>query len=114
MAGEGNLLAREEHATLDGTPLAAQLRHVLLPRLRPLLLTVVLLLLGDTLGTFDSVLMMTGGGPGSETLTPALYSYQQSFGAYNWPFGTASAWVVVAAVFLLGVGYLALARPEER
>ncbi len=103
-----------EHATLDGTPLAAQLRHVLLPRLRPLLLTVVLLLLGDTLGTFDSVLMMTGGGPGSETLTPALYSYQQSFGAYNWPFGIASAWVVVVAVLPLGFGYLALARPEEQ
>jgi multiple sugar transport system permease protein len=103
-----------EHATLDGTPLAAQLRHILLPRLRPLLLTVVLLLLGDTIGTFDSVLMMTGGGPGSETLTPALYSYQQSFGAYNWSFGIASAWVVVAAVLPLGFGYLALARPGER
>ena len=103
-----------EHATLDGTPPAAQLRHILLPRLRPLLLTVALLLLGDTLGTFDSVWMMTGGGPGSETLTPTLYSYQQAFGAYNWPFGVASAWVVVAAVLPLGLGYLALARPEER
>ena len=58
--------------------------------------------------------MMTGGGPGSETLTPTLYSYQQAFGAYNWPFGIASAWVVVAAVLPLGLGYLALARPEER
>ena len=103
-----------EHATLDGTPPAAQLRHILLPRLRPLLLTVALFLLGDTLGTFDSVWMMTGGGPGSETLTPTLYSYQQAFGAYNWPFGIASAWVVVAAVLPLGLGYLALARPEER
>ena len=103
-----------EHATLDGTPPAAQLRHILLPRLRPLLLTVALFLLGDTLGTFDSVWMMTGGGPGSKTLTPTLYSYQQAFGAYNWPFGIASAWVVVAAVLPLGLGYLALARPEER
>ena len=103
-----------EHATLDGTSLAAQVRHVLVPRLRPLLLTVLLLLLGDTLGIFDSVLMMTGGGPGSETLTPALYSYQQAFGAYNWPFGIAAAWVIVGVVLLLGFGYLALTRSTER
>jgi multiple sugar transport system permease protein len=104
---------RWEHATLDGTPLIAQFRHILLPRLRPLLLTVALLLLGDTLGTFDSVLMMTGGGPGTETLTPALYSYQESFATYNWPLGVASAWVIVAAVLPLALGYLALARAEE-
>ena len=103
-----------EHATLDGTSLAAQVRHVLIPRLRPLLLTVLLLLLGDTLGMFDSVLMMSGGGPGSETLTPALYSYQQAFGAYNWPFGIAAAWVIVGVVLLLGFGYLALTRSTER
>jgi multiple sugar transport system permease protein len=102
-----------EQATLDGTPLTAQVRNVLLPRLRPLLLTVAMLLLGDTLATFDSVLMMTEGGPGSETLTPALYSYQQSFGAYNWPFGIASAWVIAAAVVLLGLGYLKLVGGEE-
>ena len=102
-----------EHATLDGTALAAQARHVLIPRLRPLLLTVLLLLVGDTLGVFDTVLMMTGGGPGSETLTPALYSYQQAFGAYNWPFGIASAWVIVGIVLLLGFGYLALTRSTE-
>jgi multiple sugar transport system permease protein len=102
-----------EHAILDGTSLAAQVRHVLIPRLRPLLLTVVLLLVGDTLGMFDTVLMMTGGGPGSETLTPALYSYQQAFGAYNWPFGLATAWVIVAIVLLLGFGYVALTRSTE-
>lgn len=102
-----------EHAILDGTSVAAQVRHVLIPRLRPLLLTVLLLLVGDTLGMFDTVLMMTGGGPGSETLTPALYSYQQAFGAYNWPFGLASAWVIVAIVLLVGLGYVALTRSPE-
>jgi multiple sugar transport system permease protein len=102
-----------EHAILDGTSVAAQVRHVLIPRLRPLLLTVLLLLVGDTLGMFDTVLMMTGGGPGSETLTPALYSYQQAFGAYNWPFGLATAWVIVAIVLLVGFGYVALTRSPE-
>jgi ABC-type sugar transport system permease subunit len=77
------------------------------------LFAVALLLAGDTLGTFDSVLILTGGGPGSATLTPALYSYQESFAMYNWPVGVASAWLIAAAVLPLGLGYLALARPEE-
>src|SRR3989442_486467 len=80
-----------EHAMLDGIPLGSRIRHILFPPLRPLLFTVTLLLLGDTLGTFESVLVLTGGGPGSETLTPALYSFQQAFRTYNWPFGVASA-----------------------
>ncbi len=106
-------LDRWEHALLDGVPLASRIRHVLLPSLRPLLFTVALLLLGDTISTFDSVLVLTGGGPGSKTLTPALYSFQQAFRAYNWPFGVASAWVVVAAVVPVGLSYLALVRPED-
>lgn len=102
-----------EHAVLEGAPLTARIRHIILPHLRPLLLTVTLLLTGDTLGMFDSVLMMTEGGPGSATQTPALYSFQQAFRAYNWPFGVVSAWLVVGAVILLGLGYLALIRSEE-
>lgn len=103
---------RWEQALLDGAPLATRIRHVLLPPLRLLLFTVALLLVGDTISTFDSVLVLTGGGPGSETLTPALYSFQQAFRAYNWPFGVTSAWVVVAAVIPVGLSYLALVRPE--
>ncbi len=101
-----------EHATLEGAPTLSQIRHIALPWLKPLVLTVALLLLGDTLGTFDSVLILTGGGPGSETLTPGLYSYQQAFQVSNWPIGATSAWLVAAAVLLVGVVYLRLVRAE--
>jgi multiple sugar transport system permease protein len=103
-----------EQAVLDGTPFRSRIRHIVLPQLGPLLLTVALLLTGDTLGMFDSVLMMTEGGPGSATQTPALYSFQKAFRAYNWPFGVVSAWLVVGTVILLGIGYLALLRPREQ
>ena len=112
----GLLAVPSEHwqqAVLDGIPPAAQLRHIVLPWLRPLLLTITLLLIGDTVGTFDSILMMTGGGPGSETLTPALYSFQQAFRAYNWPFAVTASWLVVAAMLLVGLGYITLAGREE-
>ncbi len=101
-----------EQARLEGAPIPSQLYHILLPWLRPLLLTITLLLIGDTLGTFDSLLMLTGGGPGSQTIVPALYSYQQAFKAYNWPTGVTLSWLVVGTVLLVGVGYLALVHGE--
>ncbi len=101
-----------EQIRVDGAPLGSQVRHVLLPWLRPLLLTIGLLLIGDTLSTFDSVLMLTGGGPGSRTLVPAFYSYQQAFQAHSWPAGVTLAWLVTGVVLLVGIGYLVMVRGE--
>lgn len=101
-----------EQATLEGMPWLGQLFTIALPALRPVLLAVTLLLVGLALGTFDSVLIMTGGGPGSATMTPALYSYQQAFQVNNWPVGATSAWLIVAGVLGVGLCYLVLARRE--
>lgn len=101
-----------EQATLEGASMLNRMQHIALPWLRPLLLTVALLLIGDALGTFDSVLMLTGGGPGSETLTPGLYSFQRAFQIHNWPIGATSAWLIVASVLLVGLVYFRLTRAE--
>lgn len=99
-----------EQAMLEGAPLGRRIRDIVVPCMAPLLLMITLLLVADTLGTFETILMMTGGGPGSDTLTPVLYSYQRAFQASNWPQGVASAWLVVAVVLLVGMVYLALMR----
>lgn len=99
-------------SVLEGLSRLGVLRHVVLPQLRGLLLTLAMLLLGDALGTFETVLMFTGGGPGSETITPGLFSYQQAIQTYNWSLGSSSAWVVAASVLVLGAIYLVLNRRE--
>jgi multiple sugar transport system permease protein len=102
-----------EFATLEGASSWAQIRQIALPLLRPLLMTIALLLIGSALGTFDSVLILTQGGPGTETLTPALYSYQKAFRQNDWPIGSTSAWFIVAVVLLAGAVYLALVGRRE-
>lgn len=99
-----------EHATTEGASWVAQIRHVVLPEIRGLLLAVTMLLVGGALGTFDAVLILTGGGPGTETTTPALFSYNSAFQMSNWPVGAASAWLIAAALLVVGVVYLRLAR----
>ncbi len=101
---------RWENAILEGASPARLIRDVALPELRPLLFTVALLLTGDALGTFDSLLILTGGGPGSETLTPGLYSYQKAFRENNWPAGATGGWIIGALVSLAGIAYLRATR----
>ena len=101
---------RWDEATLAGASTAQRIEHVALPAMRPVLLTVGMLLAGLSLGTFDSVLILTGGGPGTATLTPALYSYDLAFQVNDWPVGVASGWLIAAGVLVLGAAYLRLAR----
>jgi ABC-type sugar transport system permease subunit len=101
-----------EFATLEGASVFAQIRYIVLPWLMPLLLAVALLLVGSTLGTFDDVLILTGGGPGSATVTPALYSYLQAFQFALWPAGVTAAWLIVASMILIALVYLRLTRVE--
>ena len=101
---------RWEEATLAGASWIQQILHVAIPELRTLLLTVAMLLVGLSLGTFDTVLILTGGGPGTATLTPALYSYGRGFQTNDWPVGAASGWLIAAGVIAVGAVYLRLAR----
>jgi multiple sugar transport system permease protein len=102
--------ARWEEATLAGASWFQQIVHVAVPELRTLLLTVAMLLVGLSFGTFDGILILTGGGPGTATLTPALYSYSRAFQTNDWPVGAASGWLIAAGVIAVGLVYLRLAR----
>ena len=84
--------------------------NVAIPSVRPLLLTITMLLVGLAFGTFDGVLILTGGGPGTATLTPALYSYSRAFVTNDWPAGATAGWLIAAGVLAAGVVYLMLAR----
>lgn len=102
---EGIPASRWENARLDGAGLLTTIRHVAIPPARPVLAAVYLLLVGTALGTFDSVLILTGGGPGSSTLTPGLYAYQHALQSNDWALGAAAAWCVVVGVAVVGLGY---------
>lgn len=101
---------RWEEAKLSGASWTGRLLYVAIPSVRPLLLTVTMLLVGLSFGTFDTVLILTGGGPGTATVTPALFSYGRAFGTNDWPVGATSGWFIAAGVLVAGLIYLRLAR----
>ena len=102
-----------DYARLEGSSGWQTWRKVILPHLRRLVFTLVLLLTGQSLSEFDSVLILTGGGPGTRTMTPALYSYNLAVVSRNWPLGVSVAWLLEGIVLLMGVLYVMTMRTEE-
>jgi multiple sugar transport system permease protein len=108
-------LVHWDQAKIEGLTLLSRARHIVLPHLRLLLLTVTLLMTGEALGMSESVFFLTGGGPGSTTMTPGVYSYNQAIVSQNWSAGGTPGWFITGALLIVGLVYLRLLhRLRER
>ncbi|RJK96013.1 carbohydrate ABC transporter permease [Vallicoccus soli] len=87
-----------EAATIDGAGRVQQFLTITLPQLRYTVITSSILMLVGSLTTFDTVLILTNGGPGTATRIAPLYMYTTGFSGFE--FGYASA----IAVLLLVLG----------
>jgi multiple sugar transport system permease protein len=84
-------------AAVDGASPWQTFRRLTWPMLTPLMCVLVLLRVIDAFKIFDTVFLLTGGGPGVATETVSLYVYKRVFDF--WDLGKASASAVV--VFLV-------------
>ena len=92
-----------EAARIDGASPSQQFFKITLPLLRPVILLTTIMSTNGTLQLFDEVKNLTGGGPGTSTITISQYIYNLSF-VYNPQFGYASA---VSYAILIMVALLA-------
>lgn len=103
----------EEAALMDGANRRQTFRAVILPHLRPTLLLVVTLGLIGTWQVFDQVYVMSQGGPGKTTLTPAYLSYFYAFENQQWGVAAAMAFVLFLIIFALTVVQRWIFRDKE-
>jgi multiple sugar transport system permease protein len=92
-----------EAAEVEGASVWRRYRQVILPLMRPTILTNLLLVTILNLSEFTLIYAMTQGGPGIETMTLPLYVYQEAFVFHQLGYGTAISLVLVliGAVFSL-------------
>jgi xylobiose transport system permease protein len=83
-------------AAIDGAGTVRQFFHITLPQLRNTIITSMVLMVVGGLTTFDTVLILTQGGPGTDTTISSYYMYQQGFLSFD--FGGASAIALVLVV----------------
>lgn len=80
-----------ESARMDGAKSWQLVRHMVLPLSLPVLLSAVIFSVNGTLKVFDSVIALTGGGPGTETSPLTLYMFQTSFTFGEYGYGSTVA-----------------------
>jgi xylobiose transport system permease protein len=99
-AARGIPVSIYEAATIDGAGRYRQFFRITLPLLRYTVITSTVLMLVGSVTTFDTILILTNGGPGTATRIAPLYMYQVGFSGFE--FGYASTIAVV--LLLLGAG----------
>ena len=93
-------------AQIDGASLPRIYWRVIIPSLRPVFFSTLLVLAHISIKSFDLVMALTAGGPGFATDVPATFMYTMSFSRGEIGLGAASATVMLATVAAIVVPYL--------
>ncbi|MGE5866010.1 MAG: carbohydrate ABC transporter permease, partial [Rhizobacter sp.] len=93
-------------AQVDGASLPRIYWRILIPSLRPVFFSTIMVLSHIAIKSFDLVMALTAGGPGFATDMPATYMYSMAFTRGQINLGAASATVMLATVAAIVVPYL--------
>ncbi|HUH06986.1 MAG TPA: sugar ABC transporter permease [Egibacteraceae bacterium] len=99
-----------EAARVDGAGERQVYRHVILPLLRPALLSAVIILGHISLKIFDLIVAM---GRSTALDVPSIYMWNTTFDANNYSRGAAIGIMMLVSVAVLVVPYLIYARRQE-
>jgi multiple sugar transport system permease protein len=102
-----------EAARIDGGSSWRIFRHVTIPLLRPVFLVVIVYETMTAILTFDTIYVMTGGGPANATALISWFAYAEIFKSLNLGNGVALAIIIALITLVLIVLYLRVLRTEE-
>jgi ABC-type sugar transport system permease subunit len=97
-----------EAAQIDGATTLRMFRNITLPLLRNAIILVTVLDTLWVLTSFDTILLLTGGGPNYSTLNLSLLVWMKGF--ENWEFSYAASLGTVTAIIFLSFSYLMVRR----
>lgn len=104
-----------EQAQVDGANRLQTFRHITLPLLTPVLLTVVFLRIMDALRIVDEVWMLTGGGPGTATRYVGIHIWRVVFPKTDYGYGSAMSMLLLYfTVVLCWLLFVSISRSNRR
>ncbi len=93
-------------AQVDGASLPRIYWRIIIPSLRPVFFSTLMVLAHLAIKSFDLVVALTNGGPGFATDVPATFMYAMAFTRGQIGLGAASATIMLATVAAIVVPYL--------
>jgi multiple sugar transport system permease protein len=97
-------------AAVDGASAWTMFRRITLPLLAPVILVTLVFRTIDALRVFDSIYVLTGGGPANSTETLSIYAYKVLFQTLDFGYGSALAVAVLITTGLITLVYARLLR----
>lgn len=89
-----------ESARIDGAAKWKLIRYMVIPMSLPVLVSAIIFSVNGTLKVFDSIMALTGGGPGTSTSPLTLHMFQTSFTFGQYGYGSTIA-LLLSVVCLL-------------
>ena len=93
-------------AQVDGASLPRIYWRIIIPSLRPVFFSTLMIVSHLAIKSFDLVIALTAGGPGFATDLPATFMYTMAFSRGEIGLGAASATVMLATIAAIVVPYL--------
>ncbi len=101
-------------AQIDGATTFAIYRRIIIPLLRPVFLSAIIVLAHMAIKSYDLVIALTGGGPGNATELPSTFMYSYTFTRSQMAVGSASAVMMLMGITAIIVPYLYSELREKR
>ncbi|MEM2578756.1 MAG: sugar ABC transporter permease [Desulfurococcaceae archaeon] len=95
-------------ARIDGASAFQLYTRIVIPQLKPWILSAFVVLMVFALKAFDFIYVLTNGGPGVSTYVLALLMFRRAFFETDFPYGAALATILFTMVISVVVPYLLL------
>ena len=102
-----------EAARVDGATYWQIIWHIVLPFLRQLIILVMMLRAMDTYRVFDTIYVLTKGGPGLATETIGIYTYKSGFSFFKMGYAMTLSTVSLAVVLVFSLLCVRMMRQED-
>lgn len=95
-------------ARVDGIPTWKTYLRIIIPMMRPVFVTTLVLVVTGIVKIYDLIVAQTGGGPGISTEVPAKYVYDMMFRSNNLGQGFAASTMMLLTVALIVIPWAIL------
>ncbi len=92
-----------EAAVVDGAGRRVRLTRITIPLLTPSLFFSLIIALIGAFQVFESMFVLTNGGPGDATRTVVMYLYREAFGSFNMGYAASMAVVLFFIILALTI-----------
>lgn len=102
-----------EAAALDGCTGIKKFVYIILPFVKPTIITTVLLRTIWVFNSFDLIVMLTNGGPANRSQTLLSYMYNKAFSGYDFGFASAIGVLCMVVLSVFSIIFLKLTNYDK-